>query len=351
MDVSSIPSGTYFIQNRRYEKYIQIDDDVAVTASGATMEIWEFDGGDDQRWDIVYLNNGYYKIVSAASGFALSVPVGSTTVADVDLEQSHYSNGHRQQWKIILTENGSYKIKARASESSPNDLVMDVETLTENPTEQKVQQRIYADNNSYGDEWYITCHDDYLYKLLALNIAGQGRNSYFKDVSPIISANLGTDIYTDYYESHSKSEMLEFLYNNEIFIIHTHGNKDVIQISEEGATLSNADIEQMDLSNLKFALLVACYTGLDYSESNITNNTPGNFIEQMICNGAETVVGFSCKINITDGNTFAKHLMEFMIVEGYSVSGAISQIDFEPYLNEDVIVPNIVIGGNKDYRF
>ena len=73
--VTEVPQGTYFIENRTYEKFMQVDNDEApnYSASGAIMEQFSFDGGDYQKWTITALGDGYYKILSAKSGLALSV--------------------------------------------------------------------------------------------------------------------------------------------------------------------------------------------------------------------------------------------------------------------------------------
>lgn len=162
LNVTNIPEGIYFIQNREYQKYLQIDDGVAASTSGAIMEQHTFSANDTQRWNIILLDNGYYRIVSEASGYALSVPSDSTSSEDVPLVQQSYVSAYRQQWKFILTENGSYKIKARSSEGLSDDLVMVVGySLFDNSADGiDIEQRKYVSGTSYKDEWLLMLNND-----------------------------------------------------------------------------------------------------------------------------------------------------------------------------------------------
>ena len=157
VNVTEIPSGTYFILNRQYKKYIQPDNDDAPNYSnnGGIMEQMDFDGGDYQRWIFTHTGDGYYKITSKKSGYAITVPSGEETAADINLILTTYTGTNNQKWKITKTTNGSYKIKAKSSESyAAKDLVLDVQAyiVTQNLN---IQQREYLDNDSFGDEWWL----------------------------------------------------------------------------------------------------------------------------------------------------------------------------------------------------
>ena len=152
--------GTYFIQNREQEFYMQIDDNDAPNYSnnGGNMEIRSFDGANYQRWVFTYVGTGYYKITSPISGFAITVPTGYETSADISLILTPYTGIDNQKWSIASTTGEGVIIKAKSSFGyTTYDLVMDLATPGDNqPIEGlKVQQRIYVDNLSYNDEWYI----------------------------------------------------------------------------------------------------------------------------------------------------------------------------------------------------
>jgi hypothetical protein len=127
----------------------------ASTSSGAIMEQWEFDGGDYQKWILSYAGDGYYKIISAKSGLALSVQANKLGEEDEALVQELYDSEYRQQWKITLTSHGSFKIKARSSEAYGSDLVMCVGAFWLFPNGVDIEQRPYVDNTSYNDEWLL----------------------------------------------------------------------------------------------------------------------------------------------------------------------------------------------------
>ena len=155
LEVLPFENGTYFVKNRQYSKYLQIDNDDASNdyiTSGAIMEQWAYDGGLYQKWKLVSLENGYYQIISYKSGLALSVPATQEDEEDIALIQRAYTGAYSQQWKITLTENGSYKIAPRSSDT----FVMAVgDYIINNANGVHIEQREYVDNNSYKDEWYI----------------------------------------------------------------------------------------------------------------------------------------------------------------------------------------------------
>ncbi len=156
-----IMSGTYYIQNRETIKFLTIDSGGVGydhMASGSITEQWSHSGGNEQRFTITRLSDGYYKIVSVKSGLALSVNSSKQGTPDEALVQYTYSGANYQKWKIIPTENGAFKIKAKSSESYSGDLVMCVgDTLLDEATDgTDIEQRKYKTNTSYLDEWYLT---------------------------------------------------------------------------------------------------------------------------------------------------------------------------------------------------
>ena len=150
--------GLHLIKNRHYDRYAQVDDNDApgYANNGGIMEIWPFNGENHQKWIFTHVGSGYYKITSAVSGYAITVPSGEETNDNVDLILTTYSGNDRQKWKITLTSHGSYKIKAKSSEGyTSQDLVMDMETNIWYDDGLNIRQREYLDNTSYKDEWIL----------------------------------------------------------------------------------------------------------------------------------------------------------------------------------------------------
>ena len=113
LDEDVIPRGEYYLKNEQFDKFAEIDDNASSTAEGASTEIWKFNADNDQRWNIVYLYNGYYKITSTASGKALTAP----TSTESPITQKTYTGSTSQHWIIVKNANGSYKISPRTNDS------------------------------------------------------------------------------------------------------------------------------------------------------------------------------------------------------------------------------------------
>ena len=341
--------GTWFIQNRHESLYMQVDDDDEpnYTNDGGIAEVRSFNGADYQKWIFTNAGDGYYKITSKISGYAVTVPSGEESEEEVDLVLKPYTGSNNQKWKITLTSYGSYKIKAKSSESiTDRDLVMVVQTDILYSEGLNIQQRQYIDNTSYKDEWSLYLIDEYKYKLLAFNENGIPRNEYFDSVTSTITRNLNGNVYQNFYSSISNSDMKRFLCDSDIFIIHTHGQKDGIYNGE--SYLSMSDMNDLNLSNLKFALLLTCETAKDFSKIHISNNNPVNITEKIVCCGAETVVGFKEITYVSDCNKFAPAFIKETVENGKTVKEAINSIVYYGYTK---IMKNIAeIGGNENLK-
>lgn len=160
VNIEKSMEGTYFIQNKHYDKYIQIDDNDAPTykKEGGVIEQWEFDEENYQKWTLVNVGNGYYKVISFISGYAITVPAGKEDSSDTSLILKPYTGSASQQWRITKTSAGNYKIKARSSENyTSKDLVMRVNTKglhSENGL--NIMQMPYTDDTNYVDEWLLS---------------------------------------------------------------------------------------------------------------------------------------------------------------------------------------------------
>ena len=140
-------NGLYFIQNKETNYLLQPDDNDA-----NHMEQHSFSPA-DQRWTLTLLSDGYYKIISK-DGLALSVQENYVTTADKKLVQEAFdSSESRHKWKITQTTSGGYKVQAASAIENNSNLVMAVgEGITPGTN---VEQRVYAQNDIYKDEWLI----------------------------------------------------------------------------------------------------------------------------------------------------------------------------------------------------
>ena len=115
------------------------------------------------------------------------------------------------------------------------------------------------------------------------------------------------------------------MYHSNVFVLQTHGQKDGIQLDTIQSFMFMEDIAHLDLSEMKLAVLLTCYNGQDFNAANVTNNDPQNFMEQMLCCGAETVIAFNDPIYIWDANPFVIELFRCML-EGMTVQEALNDI-------------------------
>ena len=108
-------------------------------------------------------------------------------------------------------------------------------------------------------------------------------------------------------------------------------------------------ISQWNLSNLKFALILACDTGDEDDPPNTTSSNAQNFLEQVIC-GVQTAVGFKGIVYVIDCNLFASDFVQKMVTDGSSVSQAKQYFVTNPNYGfcSQEFYEQIVIAGNQN---
>lgn len=346
--VTPITNGTYFIENKRFKTYVDIENQTM--SSGTIIHQWEFHGGSSQKWIFTHEGDGYYSIKSAnASGsYYLGVKDDSTeNDVTVVLRTGTLTNG--MKWKIETTTSGAYKITPKTGVTNKRVLAVGGAALGfEDDNGIDIEQRDYVEDTNYKDEWFVHPYGVYPYKLLAYNENSVARNEYFTEVSSSINLRLTGDVYTDFYSNYLKSDMKRLLCDSDIFIVHTHGTQSGFMVSPN-TFLSMSDMEEVVLDDLSFALLLTCKTGRDFSQNHITNNNPVNIVEQMVCSGAETVIGFTENTYVSDCNLFADDFMERTMGLGETVTQARDNIDYGDEYVQDMR-EICVIGGNTNLR-
>lgn len=153
-----IDEGIYFFKNKEVGKYIQIDDndEPNYSTNGSHMELFGFDGGDYQKWQLDHISDGYYKILSVKSEMALCVPSGSINEDEVALVQESYSNLSRMKWKITKSSSGAYILRPKSGDSYDTDWCMCAGDQFLGITDGlNVEQKAYVNNSNYKDEWEL----------------------------------------------------------------------------------------------------------------------------------------------------------------------------------------------------
>ena len=155
-DIQQIRDGIYFIKNRATNKYMQIEKNAeSYYSSGNTIEAWDFDSGEYQKWKIFYNGSGYYRIISDMSNLALTVPNGSVN-ATAPLVLEPYNGNDRQLWKITKASSGAYIFRPKSGNSYDSDWCMSSDHTTAPTVEGVViEQYPYTDNTNRRDEWVL----------------------------------------------------------------------------------------------------------------------------------------------------------------------------------------------------
>ncbi len=106
--------GTFYIKNAFSGLYL----DVAAGSSenNANIQQWSYNGCDAQKFKVVSDGNGYYHILTGASGYTKCVDVAGGKSADgTNILQYTYKGASNQQFKVEAQADGTYALLTRAS--------------------------------------------------------------------------------------------------------------------------------------------------------------------------------------------------------------------------------------------
>lgn len=69
-------------------------------SNGSQIDLWDYTGGNNQKWMIQQTDNGYYKIINVNSGKTLDLYQLSLNNGGV-VDQWDYKGGRNQQWGFV----------------------------------------------------------------------------------------------------------------------------------------------------------------------------------------------------------------------------------------------------------
>ena len=137
--------GIYFFKNvRDSNKYVQINN-IDNMDQDTIIELHNFHGYYEQRWNVEHVWNQYYKIISTHSDKALTAPTGANN--DV-VTQTDYTGELTQRWKFIEQSDGTYKISP-ASNSNYFMAAGDISSTADQDLEIRTAQ------SDDGDKWML----------------------------------------------------------------------------------------------------------------------------------------------------------------------------------------------------
>ena len=310
---SAVPEeGIYFFKNADLGHYMQIDDEESVTTEGAKFELWGFDGDNDQKWEIDYTADGYYRILSVASGKAVTAPPSGN---DKNITQTVYAGGDNQWWIITVTDNGMYNLSPKSNPSYRMAASFGAFT----PDGRNVELRDPQTDNK--DEWVL---DPYSVVFYGITNSGHDHISCLNTVAENLSANNWNDVLVR-NGAVSSSTCKNDLLSANIFTSRSHGQivlysgtntvaSTGILLNDESGTAavlfyshawsnmsSGSDNlkSSEDYSNVDIALFIACETGYGGEGA---RNLPTAIVEY----GATAAIGFQGNILCNSANEWTK---------------------------------------------
>lgn len=117
------------------------------TADGAKLHQWTSNNGNNQRFRVDHMGDGYYKLTAMHSGLVIDVPYG-TSDRGVQLQQVVDYGTDAQRWRIVDAGGGYYKLVSKAS-----GLVMDVSNSS---TADGAVVQQWTDNGTDAQRWRLT---------------------------------------------------------------------------------------------------------------------------------------------------------------------------------------------------
>lgn len=147
------PEGTDAISNGTYVISSSLDDNAVFDISEASMRdggnlmICQYNGGDNQKFEVTYLGNNRYKMIAKHSGKSLDVQDANTS-SGANVQQCTPNGGTNQQWMLQDAGDGYYYIF-----SSMNGLCID---LADGSTANNNNIRMFDFNGSAAQKWKLS---------------------------------------------------------------------------------------------------------------------------------------------------------------------------------------------------
>lgn len=332
-----VDEGIYFFKNKEVGKYVQIDNNASpqYDESDTKMELWDYDGGDYQKWQLIHISDGYYKILSVKSGMALCVPDELTNDDEVELIQQSYSNLSSKQWKVTKSSSGAYILRPKSGESYDTDWCMCAGDqflwITDGLN---VEQGKYVNNDSYKDEWILELSRDSNDSALIALPESYDRSSFFATAIDYLE-NIG---YTDNYNNHatvsegmSQNAFLEHLRCSKITLVRTHGSKSSISLT--GDSLTRNELLALPSDTLAYSELIiygACLTASG-------GESGANLVSATVSAGARTVIGFENSVYSGACNRWCTKFFEYYSLYYNNESKTIYDVcyDTDTYMQSD----------------
>lgn len=326
--------GTYFFENVEEGLYMQIDDDDSsnnYSTNFAKLELKNATKKDYQKWKVIHVSDGYYKILSIKSGLVVSVQ-SSYLDKEEYLVQETYSGLPRQLWNFEYdTEVEAYIVRPQSAINDDIDWCMCGENSFFFSSELDVLQSDHIDNNSYLDYWQLTPSNEYLHMFIGDEEGDFLMTNFMESVDQAFREDALMSGYAyDFCEylpeyEFNKAKVLELLSEISIFTCITHGETDRIWLLDN-EVLTISDVEQIPESNiedLRFVYLGACLTGNGCEDAD-------NLVNAFADKGVDFVLGFTVEIIRGEANKWTDYFLA-RIANGETIAAAMQGADEDLY--------------------
>ncbi len=215
----TIEDGIYNIKSKLASNK-SLDVTAGSTANNANIEIWASQPDQHQKFQVTYLNNGYYSIEALNSGKRLDV-AGANTEPGANIIQYDKSNGDNQKWIIRDTGDGYFNIISKC-----NNLYLDIEgASTANGANVLVWEKNGNNNQKFKFE-----------KVEQIQVNGQF------EIVTAMAENKVLDVYGASNDNKANISLYEALNNpNQNFVVEYKGNQEYIIYSNKSKKLLTVD--------------------------------------------------------------------------------------------------------------
>lgn len=111
---ANVAEGIYMVRNVNSGLYLDVTNNLP--DNGTNIQQWEYTGANAQRFKFVPNGDGYYYILTGASGYTASVDIDSGSNADgANVMQWEFWGGDMQMYQIVQNTDGSYSFLTKAS--------------------------------------------------------------------------------------------------------------------------------------------------------------------------------------------------------------------------------------------
>jgi len=121
--------GDYYIKSVHSGLYLDIPN--GSSSNGVLLQQWSYNGSHAQKFRLVSDGNGYYAILTGASGYKSAVDVENFSTANgANIIQWEYWGGDCQKFQVVQVSNGVYAIKTKVTN---NNSCLDVYNWSTSP--------------------------------------------------------------------------------------------------------------------------------------------------------------------------------------------------------------------------